>query len=97
SLRIWRIMPSGDSFGPETNLWIGPRASIRNFTCMPPTSTTRMWRALTLPGIFLLARIGLDYARPAARRAMLGFALWREQRKAGAQRFTHALCLLACL
>src|ERR1700674_6016591 len=64
-------MLGGDIFGPETNLWIGPRASIRNFTCMPPTSTTRMWRALALPRIFLLARIGLDYARAAAQRAML--------------------------
>src|ERR1700730_5897527 len=68
-------MLAGDIFGPETNFRIGPRASMRNFTCMPPTSMTRMWRAAALPGILLLARIGLDSPRnrclspPAPRRA----------------------------
>src|SRR5437588_98163 len=50
-------MLAGDICGPETNLRTGPRASTRNFTCAPPISMTRMWRARKLPGVLLLARI----------------------------------------
>src|SRR5437588_9931730 len=75
-------MLAGDICGPETNLRTGPRASTRNFTCAPPISMTRMWRARKLPGVLLLARIerilpgigGFDHRRSRAPHAAARYA-----------------------
>src|SRR6185437_14370819 len=45
SLRSLLTMAAALSLGPETNLCSLPRSPIRNFTCEPPTSTTRMRRS----------------------------------------------------
>src|SRR5579862_6833341 len=50
-------MAAGVIRGPETNFWIGPRPPMRNLTCVPPTSTTRMRCGVRLSGTFLLVRI----------------------------------------
>ncbi len=56
SLRSRRSMRAGPILGPEANSWIVPCAPTRAFTCVPPTSMTRIRAALA--GRFLLPRIG---------------------------------------
>src|SRR2546429_9214562 len=89
-------MLAGDICGPETNLRTGPRASTRNFTCAPPISMTRLWRARKVPGVLLLARIerilpgigGFDHRRSCAPPAAARYpaALCLAERKAGSTR-----------